>query len=108
LQRDGTDEIALADLHAAMPQNVVSGREVEVVVRQHKEIEIVRTLHLAGGAAAERKFDIAVGGRIDLLGIERLQVSDAADIEKGMGTFLWILSLDRADLRSTMGLSSVD
>ena len=49
---------------------------MEIVIRQHEIIEIVRAFHQAAGAAAKRKFDIAVGGRVNLLGVERFQISN--------------------------------
>ena len=49
---------------------------MEIVIRQHEIIEIVRAFHQAAGAAAKRKFDVAVGGGVDRLGIKRLQIGD--------------------------------
>jgi hypothetical protein len=74
LQWDRSDKVALADLHPAMPQNGVGGGEMEIVVRQHKVIEIVGAFHQATGAAAKREFDVAVDGGINRFGIERLQI----------------------------------
>ena len=43
------EETGLSD--AAVAQNVVGGGEMEIIVRQHEEVQIVRAFHQAAGAA---------------------------------------------------------
>src|SRR5262245_17980559 len=76
LQRNATQKICLADIHAAMTQDRVGGGEVEIHVRQHEDGEIVVTLHLPLLARAERNGDLSIGRRVDLLGVERLEEGD--------------------------------
>ena len=58
--RNGAEEIALADLDAAMAGDRVGGGEVEIEIRQHEMIEVVAAVHVALGLA-ERKGDLALG-----------------------------------------------
>src|ERR1700689_5096383 len=74
--RDRTQKVALADVHAAMTENRVSGGDVEIEIRQHKMVEVIVALHVARGVPAERKRDLALGRGIDLLAVERLQIGD--------------------------------
>jgi hypothetical protein len=76
LQRDRAEEIALADIHAAMTQDRVGGGAMKIEVRQHEVVEIIVALHLALVASAERKRDLAIGRRVDLLAVERLEKGD--------------------------------
>src|ERR1700732_5060956 len=76
VQRDGTQEIALADIHAAMTQDRVGGGAMEIEVRQHEVVEIIVALHLAFDGATERKRDLAIDRRIDLLAVECLEKGD--------------------------------
>ena len=69
--RDRAQKIALADVDAAMAQNVVGGREMEIEVGQHKMVEIIGALHTSFVFWAERKADLALGGGVDLLEVER-------------------------------------
>src|SRR5580704_3191398 len=73
LHRDRAQEIALADLHAAVTQDRVGGGQMEIDVRQHEMVEIIVAFHLALIGRAERKGDLTIGCGIDLLGIEGLE-----------------------------------
>jgi hypothetical protein len=58
--RDCTHEVALADLNSTITQDRVSGREVEVEVRQHEVIEIVAALHVPFFVGAEGESDLSI------------------------------------------------
>jgi hypothetical protein len=59
-----------------MAQDRVSGCDVEIEVREHEMVEVIVALHVALVGRAERERDLVIGRRIDLLGIERLQIGD--------------------------------
>ena len=61
LQRNGTQEIALADIDTTMTQDRVGGRTVKIEVRQHEMVKIVVTFHAALFLAAEWKRDFLFG-----------------------------------------------
>src|SRR5215510_4919638 len=69
---DGTNEITLADFDAAMTEDVVGGGDVKVEVWQYEVVEVIDTSHVTFDARAKRESDLAVGGLIDVLGVERL------------------------------------
>src|SRR5271169_4543536 len=93
LDRDGAQEIPLADVHTAMPQDGVGGGEMEIEVRQDEVVEIVAAFHL-GLIGSEWKRDLAVGGGVDLFRIKRLEISDSLGearlelIDGGLGVFV--------------------
>src|SRR3954469_22517173 len=76
LHGNRTEEILLSDLHTAMTQDRVGGRQVEIYVRQHEVVEIVVALHLPFVGRAKRKRDRAAGRRVDLFRVERLYEGD--------------------------------
>src|SRR5215510_11247434 len=55
-----------------MAQDVVGGGDVKVEVWQYEVIEVIDTSHVTLDARAKRESDLAVGGLIDVLGVERL------------------------------------
>ena len=59
-----------------MTQDRVSGCDMEIEVRQYEMVEVVVALHVALIGRAERKRDLTIGRRIDLLPVERLQIGD--------------------------------
>src|SRR5437660_7387198 len=73
--RDGTEEVDLADFDTAVTENVVGGCDVKIKVWQREMVEIVGALHVPR-FRAERHNDLAVGGLVDLLGVERLHKED--------------------------------
>src|SRR5271169_3757468 len=76
-QRNLADEILLADLDAAMAENVVGRRAVEIEIRQHEVVEIVVAFHVALLFRAEREGDFAFGRSVDSLVIESLYEGDS-------------------------------
>jgi hypothetical protein len=73
---DGTDEVRLPDLDATVAEDVVGGGDVKIEVWQREVMEIVRTFHVALNTRAKRENDLAVGGVVDLLRVERLHKGD--------------------------------
>src|SRR5262245_27047002 len=69
LEWNSPQKIGLADLHAAMAQDGVCRRAMEIDVGQHKVIEVVGALHLAFVGGSERERDFAIDPGIDLLWI---------------------------------------
>src|SRR5256714_9602847 len=59
-QGDRAQEVALADLDAAMAQDRVSRGDVEIEIRQHEVVEIVVAAHLAL-IWPDGKIDLTVG-----------------------------------------------
>ena len=59
-----------------MTQNRISGRDMEMEVRQQKMVEVVVALHVTLIGRAEREGDLTIGRRVDLLAVERLQIGD--------------------------------
>jgi hypothetical protein len=74
--RDGTDEVTLADLDAAVAEDVVGGGDVKIEVWQREVMEVVRPFHVALNTLAKRENDLAVGGVVDLFCVERLHKGD--------------------------------
>src|SRR5262245_56716617 len=81
LERNGAQKISLANLDAAVAQDRVGCRAMEIDVGQHKVIEVVVALHLALVRGTKRERDLAVAPGIDLLRIhgldERNRLCDA-------------------------------
>src|SRR5262245_10017138 len=59
-----------------MAQDVVGGGDVKVEVWQYEVIEVIDASHVTLDARAKRESDLAVGGLIDVLGLERLHKGD--------------------------------
>ena len=76
LHGDRTKIVALADVNAVMTQNRISGRDMEMEVRQQKMVEVVVALHVTLIGRAERERDLTIGRRVDLLAVQRLQIGD--------------------------------
>src|SRR5215813_2310119 len=72
LERNGPQKIGFADFDAAVAQDGVGRRAMEIDVGQHKVIEVVGALHLAFVGGSKRECDLAFDSSIDLLRINRL------------------------------------
>ena len=59
-----------------MTQNRISGRDMEMEVRQQKMVEVVVSLHVTLIGRAEREGDLTIGRQVDLLAVELLQIGD--------------------------------
>src|SRR5262245_58764114 len=55
-----------------MAEDIVGGGDVKVEVWQYEVVEVIDTSHVALDARAKRENDLAVGGLINVLGVERL------------------------------------
>ena len=64
LHGDRTKIVALADVNAVMTQNRVSGRDMEMEVRQQKMVEVIVALHVTLIGRAERERDLTIGRRV--------------------------------------------
>ena len=70
------EKIALAELHAAMAQDVVGRGGVEIEIRQREADEIVRALERHGLLRADREGDVLGRARVDLRRREAFDVVD--------------------------------
>src|SRR5262249_58725449 len=59
-----------------MAEDVVGGGDVKEEVWQYEVVEVIDTSHVTFDARAKRESDLAVGGLIDALGVERLHKGD--------------------------------
>src|SRR6516225_5852645 len=73
--RDSAEEIVLADIYAAMTEDVVGGGDVKMEVGHRKMVEIAGACHMTL-FRAKRKSDLTLRGAVDLPGVERLQKGD--------------------------------
>jgi hypothetical protein len=71
---DRTQKVALADVNAAMTQDHVGRRDVDIEIRQDEMVEVIVAFHVALVGRAERKCDLMISRRIDLLWVEGLQM----------------------------------
>src|SRR5438034_11682394 len=76
LRRRRAHEIALADLDATLPDDVVGGGGVEIEVRQGVAEQQALAGELAGLAAREGDLDLLALGAVDLGGLDALAVVD--------------------------------
>ena len=74
LHGDRTKIVALADVNTVMTQNCISGRNMEMEVRQQKMVEVIVAFHVTLIGRAERERDLTIGRLVDLLAVERLQI----------------------------------
>src|SRR6476661_3480922 len=72
LQRNRTQKVLLADVEPVVAQDSVGNRQVKIEVRQREMVEIVVAFHLTLVGRSEREGELAVGGGIDFLRVERL------------------------------------
>jgi len=71
LSSDCPEEIAFPDLDAAVAQDCVRGRAMEIEVRQGEVQQILLSRELQR-VAADAEHDLAVLAAVDLLGLEGL------------------------------------
>src|SRR5436190_10000206 len=76
LRRRCAHEIALADLDAALADDVVGGGGVEIEVRQRVAEQQALAGELAGLAAREGDLDLLALGAVDLALLDALEILD--------------------------------
>src|SRR6185437_7004497 len=67
------EKVTLADVDAGHAQQIVSRRQVEIIVRQYEVQEIILARHLRLDVGADRKHDLTLGAGLKRSLVERAQ-----------------------------------